>query len=376
MTRQLCEKLFNCPTAPFREGFVLEAIEEVLHANRIPYFYDTSGNLIGGWNGSAKTKSKIRLGFVAHTDHPGFHVLKQKDELVEAIWLGGAPFDKMSNAKVRIYSPHDRHWSVTGKILKVSTTRDHREGVPLTIGLTQNAPLPKHAFGAFDFKGFKKQGDKIVTRVADDLAGCAIQLGAILDSYTLAPGRAIAVFTRAEEVGFVGCLAAIQSRTLPKVPYISLEASKELEGARIGKGPVLRLGDRTSLFDTAVSQSLLAEAQKLSFKKDFMFQRRIMDGGSCEATALNISGYRASGISVPLGNYHNQSDKGPAPEIISLSDVDRGRKLCAQVILNFEPGQWDQMMKAQFKKLLSQNKKHLKLATLKNFVRQSGQWPF
>jgi len=375
VTLEIIKKLFNCPTAPFREGFVLQTVEEILRANGIPYHYDKIGNLIAGWNGSKASKKKIKIGFMAHTDHPGFHFKKQRNEdTIDALWLGGAPFKKMKGAKVRFYDPADRDWNATGKIMELAKTHDHRGGIKIVIKLNKKQKIPKLAFGAFDFDGFKLNGKNIVTRAADDLAGCVIQLTALLDSYHHFPGRAIAVFSRAEEVGFVGCLAAINNRTLPSVPFISLEASKELEGARMGKGPVLRLGDRTSLFDTGLSQALLVESQKL--KKDFMFQRRIMDGGNCEATALNIWGFKASGLSVPLGNYHNQGGRGPAPEIIHLDDVEHARKLCREMIKNFEPDRWHKDMQKKFKELVKQNKTQLKLSNLNQFVRQSGRWPF
>jgi hypothetical protein len=47
-----------------------------------------------------------------------------------------------------------------------------------------------------------------------------------------------------------------------------------------------------------------------------------MDGGSCESTAYIAYGYKASGICLPLANYHNMDDgRGKiAPESISVSD--------------------------------------------------------
>ena len=35
-----------------------------------------------------------------------------------------------------------------------------------------------------------------------------------------------------------------------------------------------------------------------------------MDGGTCEATTATVYGYPCVGISVPLGNYHNQCFEG------------------------------------------------------------------
>jgi endoglucanase len=58
-----------------------------------------------------------------------------------------------------------------------------------------------------------------------------------------------------------------------------------------------------------------------------------MAGGSCEATAFVAYGHIATGLCLPLGNYHNMNDidgvrsgtnTAPrlAPEEISLSDFD------------------------------------------------------
>ena len=62
-----------------------------------------------------------------------------------------------------------------------------------------------------------------------------------------------------------------------------------------------------------------------------------MDGGTCEATAATVYGIPCVGISVPLGNYHNQSfeggpdsrgELGPAPEFVHMSDIAGLQTLC------------------------------------------------
>ncbi len=55
-----------------------------------------------------------------------------------------------------------------------------------------------------------------------------------------------------------------------------------------------------------------------------------MAGGSCEATAFGGYGYRAAGLCLPLGNYHNMGtsmrwsmasrEATPRMEVISLAD--------------------------------------------------------
>jgi endoglucanase len=62
-----------------------------------------------------------------------------------------------------------------------------------------------------------------------------------------------------------------------------------------------------------------------------------MDGGACEATATTAWGLPTVGITLPLGNYHNQGLdggmdctrlNGPAPEFVHLGDVEGELKLC------------------------------------------------
>jgi endoglucanase len=74
-----------------------------------------------------------------------------------------------------------------------------------------------------------------------------------------------------------------------------------------------------SIFDPSLTAALEAAASKVD---GLTFQRRLMDGGACEATAFCAAGYRASGVAVPLGGYHNASDGEPGivPETVMVDD--------------------------------------------------------
>ena len=86
-----------------------------------------------------------------------------------------------------------------------------------------------------------------------------------------------------------------------------------------------------------------------------------MDGGTCEGTAANAYGFRTIAMSVPLGNYHNQSFEGgpdsrghlgPAPEFVHQDDVAGMLKLCTELINR--PINWDRVWREKmnnFKKL-------------------------
>ena len=55
--------------------------------------------------------------------------------------------------------------------------------------------------------------------------------------------------------------------------------------------------------------------------KDFLFQRQLMSLGGCEATAFSAFGYKVTGISLPLINWHNSNPEGKVePERISITD--------------------------------------------------------
>jgi endoglucanase len=133
------------------------------------------------------------------------------------------------------------------------------------------------------------------------------------------PGVVYGVFTRAEEVGLVGAaLVAADGRLPRETIVISLECSRALPGAEIGAGPVIRVGDRSGAFHPDGEAVLLAGRALLV---DTPIQRQLMSGGTCEATAFVRAGYRATGVALPLGNYHNV---GPGntiePEIIDARD--------------------------------------------------------
>jgi len=91
-------------------------------------------------------------------------------------------------------------------------------------------------------------------------------------------------------------------------------------------------------------------------------------GGSCEATAATAYGLKSIALSVPLGNYHNESfeggpdslgHRGPGPEFVDLRDVVGLLKLCEAIVkpgteLSKDPWQsMRKMLKKSYKDSLS-----------------------
>jgi endoglucanase len=109
---------------------------------------------------------------------------------------------------------------------------------------------------------------------------------------------------------------------------LSIECSRSFPESPLGGGPIVRVGDASSVFDHEMTNRIADAARAAGIKH----QRKLMAGGSCEATAFVAYGYRSTGLCLPLGNYHNMGNldeveqgKGmatPLPEVISRADFD------------------------------------------------------
>jgi endoglucanase len=182
----------------------------------------------------------------------------------------------------------------------------------------------------WDLPEFKIAAGLIHARACDDLIGCAVIVAMLMElEESGAEGSCIGIFTRAEEVGFVGALKVAAAGLLPDdITVISLETSSERPPAKIGDGPILRVGDRSSIFDSAATATLA----QIAADEQITVQRCLMPGGTCEATAYQLSGYRSAALCVALGNYHNCGPKNQiAAEYVSLADVQGLVRLCAAI---------------------------------------------
>jgi len=386
---QRLRKLLSCPTAPFREELVMNEVESQLQASAVPYFYDRQRNIVVGvatekaYQKLLKQRSKepVRV-FIAHMDHPGFHGVRWLSASRLSIkWFGGSPIKHVAGRKVWLAT--DEGPLSQGTLRKVVLRKDKRAietaEIVLEKPLAENKKVPAgKLFGGFNFRApVWQSGKRIYTRAADDLAGVfailetakQLQATSKRSKHKNQPAF-IGLLTRGEEVGFVGAVAHLESGFLTEatrpVIAISLEASRTLPGAIIGKGPVVRLGDWRTVFESGGLKVLSDLAMKLLPGK---YQRRVMDGGSCEATAMTAWGIKTIGISLPLGNYHNEgyeggmdcpAHRGPAPEFVHLDDIEGELKLC-QGLMQASLA-WDdpwQQQRTRLRKNLKSNQRHL-----------------
>ena len=324
---KILTELLSLPTATFVESAVLEYVRRFCRKTAgVSMTGDRYGNLLVRYR--RRPRGVSPLVFSAHMDHPGFVAQEMRDgRTLRAEFRGGVIEDYFAGAKVWFWSGGRR---VRGKVLEVTKVKKLVRG-PVTHRIPEEALLrvseavATGSPGMWDLpEAFERRGN-VYARDCDDIAGCAAMLELLRRlSRKQARAEVYCLFTRAEEVGFIGAIAAAKAGTVSKKwPIIAIETSSELPHARIGDGPILRVGDRMSVFDPAVTAFCDRVGQRLAKRRrKFHFQRKLMDAGSCESTAFAAYGYRATGICLALGNYHNM-DKGKqklACEFISLND--------------------------------------------------------
>lgn len=323
---EILETILKNPTAPYREAAVLRAIDAFAkeRAQRVTLTIDAAGNRILTVRGSARAPESPSIAFTAHVDHPALVPDSTgRFELLGRVY----PAARLVNGKICYYreSGEPAGTGVINSVEEVGSrvfTNLSRSGGEFMTG----------DYAAFDFPYLQYDGDRIVGRVCDDLLGAISILATVEEILTKQLDLTfLAIFTRAEEVGFVGALALLENPMISKsLPIVGLECSAARGGnATIGDGPIVRVGDRIATFDPSISAFLRDCAEEL-VKEDsnYHYQRRLMQGGACESTAYQLDGRPAGALCLALGNYHNIPDPDPddattglAPEFVSKRDL-------------------------------------------------------
>lgn len=312
----IARRLMNAPAAPFHEAGVRVEVEALCAEHGLTCERDGFGNLLVKYGARSMGRAFV---LAAHMDHPGFEVIKP---------LGGRRWLAQFNGGVA-----DRYFR------KGLPVRLMPGAIPARLGrrvgkekhfelVASRAPddaglEPK--FAVWEMEEFAVRHGRIHGRSCDDLIGVAAILATLIElKRQRAKARVIGVISRAEEVGFQGALTVASARLIPSdALVVSLETSKELPPTEMGRGVILRVGDRTSIFDSDGMRFLAEVAAGLQGRdRTFEFQRALMYGGTCEATAYQEYGYQTAAVCVALGNYHNCHPAGRiAAEFVSQADA-------------------------------------------------------
>ena len=298
----LAQAILSRPTAPFHEAEVRGTIAGLLDGcARVTVTEDDFGNLIAHYRGQGPSVAPV-YAFCAHMDHPGWVTpdAVATGETPAREFLGGVPepYLEANRERIRDFGP----------------------------------------FAMWDLPACELRDGRIHSRACDDLIGCAV-IVATLQALERADftGECYGLFTRAEEIGFGGAIEMARDGWLrdADITVISLETSAERPPARMGAGPIIRVGDKQSVFDHGVTAELVAAASEAKITA----QRCLMSGGTCEATAFRLYGVRCGALCVALGNYHNCGpDNRIEAEFVSLADVEGLAALCTHLVQRPGPG--------------------------------------
>lgn len=260
--------------------------------------------------------------FAAHLDHPGFVATRMAGpRSLEAAFRGGVKAEFFKGSRVRFF---DGEGDVPGVVEGFTIGADR--GYPERATVRVARAVSPGSIGMWDQGEARVKGKVFYSRVCDNLAGAAAALTMLERLARRPPKATVAVLlTRGEEEGFIGAVgAATEPKLLKKSDrLVVIECSAAQPYAPQGKGPIVRVGDKTSVFNSALTFFITSQAAEMAkADKRFVYQRALMPGGTCEATVYDAYGFTAASVCVALGNYHNMDvgRKKIGPEYIDVGD--------------------------------------------------------
>jgi endoglucanase len=325
------ERVASPATVPYHEWLALDAIAAELKAMGLVATRDRYGQLFAR---RSQGTAKRSLVFVAHTDHPGFEVVEASGNRGIARFRGGiAPSYFRSPFRLLLHRD-----GVAGSHAAEGSGYVHDPVIPDGSSgyceIRADRPLAAGDWAVLDVPAFERRGPELFLRSADDLAGCALILSvlAALRDETR-PFDVHAAFTRAEEPGLFGARLIAEDGLIPKDAYVvSVEASNS-RYAPAGTGIVVRVGDYNNTFSNEAEKYLRVAQERLA-DRGVPTQRRLLPGGTCEASAFVRLGWVATGIALPNTGYHNAGeDDQLVPEMIRIEDLMSGIALSVEAVL-------------------------------------------
>ena len=334
----ILRELTALPTAAGREARVVDWVEAWARRRRnVELDRDGYGNLLLRRRG---VSGESPIVFAAHLDHPAFVVVEGRGREVVAEFRGGVQEAYFVGTRVRGYRSgpgresggQDGDATPPGRIESYTAASElpggGRGDPRVTVRFRRDPGLRVGDILTWDLGATVVRGDRVHAPACDDLAAVAamfVAFGRLLSERKSASTPDVRLlYTRAEEVGFIGAMGACRSGLIPRgARIVALENSKSFAESPLGGGPIVRVGDRVSTFDPGLTYRVAEVARQIGEQDaGFVWQRKLMAGGACEATAYQTLGYTATCVCLPLGNYHNMDEAAGkiAREVISLRD--------------------------------------------------------
>jgi putative aminopeptidase FrvX len=331
------KEITQIPTAAGREYRVIRWIERWCGERGVSLTRDAAGNLhIEALAGRRDGEGRRPVYFTAHLDHPAFVVERVVGPgTLQLSFRGGVMDDYFKDARVRVWNSREESLGATlrgevkdgGGVANVGSAVFKHYLAELDDASTggRTPEFSVNDVAVWDVAAAEVIDGNVHTLACDDLAALAAALAAFDVLLGGKAGRSgdmpRLLFTRAEEIGFVGAIAAVRGGTMAKhARVIALENSRSFADSPIGGGPIVRVGDRISIFSPTLTDAIASRAeeiggpstpmasQKAVERATWPWQRKLMAGGACEASVFCHAGYEATCVCLPLGNYHNMGD--------------------------------------------------------------------
>ncbi|MFM9957611.1 MAG: M20/M25/M40 family metallo-hydrolase [Phycisphaerales bacterium] len=310
----------SIPTAAGREHRVTRWIERwVSERADLSLRRDPAGNLVIE-RASVPSESEVPPLFItAHLDHPAFVVERIIGPGTLGVgFRGGVLNPYFHEAPVTLFSEARADAPVPARVISTQAQEPYRQCVVELDGVAtvESTGLRLGDVGRWALRPAHIEGGMLRTHACDDLAALAAALAAFDDLRSRPDAAHVRLlFTRAEEIGFVGAIAACRHGTIPRnARVLALENSRSFpHDSPIHAGPIVRVGDRISTFSPTLTAAVAKCAEALARSRagggdPFRWQRKLMPGGACEASAFQAYGLEATCVCLPLGNYHNMAD--------------------------------------------------------------------
>ncbi|MGQ0626691.1 MAG: hypothetical protein ACT4PL_01160, partial [Phycisphaerales bacterium] len=322
-------ELTQIPTATGREQRVVAFIRAWAAARPdVAVHADGAGNLSLHMRPRNRAERKRRgresydqashrpLYITAHLDHPAFVVERTPEggaATFEVSFRGGVMDVFFEHAPIVVHTSAGargatlveevKPGSPAGKHYRAELDGGAAEAGTVRVGDVAQWRLPA---ARIDERGV------LHTHACDDLAAAAAALAAF-DELRAARERGEKIeevrllFTRGEEIGFLGAIAACKLGTMARGSrVIALENSRSFADSPLGGGPIVRVGDRLSVFTPWLTAACCARAEEVFGGASTPranepakagprrpWQRKLMAGGACEASVFCLAGYDA-----------------------------------------------------------------------------------
>jgi hypothetical protein len=213
----VAEALLANPTAPLVEDLPAAHVASVATAAGLEVSRDGAGNVVVRHRGAGADPSRP-LVLVAHLDHPGFAVTGGTADAIELEFRGGLQaVNALPGSPLHLYEPGSV--DPVGTAVLVSATD---AGGRLTGAIAQLASgrLPDDGFAMWGFPPLRDRRRAHLRPGVRRPARCGSRPRHARGAGRArgGRGRGVGLFTRAEEMGFLGALEAIRLATVPPGP--------------------------------------------------------------------------------------------------------------------------------------------------------------